>query len=553
MTGRDTAPPALLHGGPLPPLTVPTLGEALVRAARLGGPGDIRHLDAEGAEHRQSYAGLLTEAEHVLAGIRAAGVPEGGRVVLRPAHSPDLFTAFWACVLGGFVPVPMSGTPAPDGPSVAELLTGVWETVDGAWLISDEPPAGTPFTGRWLGGVEGLRGAAPDRSRYRADPDEPALLMLTAGSSGRPKAVTLTHRNVMSRSLATSLARGLSPGTRSFNWMPLEHVGGLVMFHVRDVFLGCHQVHAPTRWVLDEPLRWLDAMSRYGSDTTWAPNFAFGLIAERVERAPGRAWDLRRLRYIMNGGEAVKARVARRFLEALAPHGLRPTAIHPGWGMSETSAGVIDCVFSPETATGRFVPVGAPHPGVSVRIVDEHGRVRPQGALGRLEITGPPVTPGYFGDPAHNRGAFTPDGWFTTDDLAFIENGLVTVTGRADDVIEVGGAHHHGHEIEAAVEELPSVEPSFTVACAVPATAGGPGRLAVFFHPRPGASPAATAEEIRRRIRERFGVEASHVEPVEKHEVPKTSTGKLRRGALAERLTGCANSTHRVRGRESSP
>ncbi|MCP3822717.1 AMP-binding protein [Streptomyces sp. A3M-1-3] len=541
----ETTAPALVHGGPLPAPAVATLGDALVRAAQMDRPGDIRHLAADGAEYRQSYAGLLDEASHVLAGIRAAGVPTGGRVVLRLAHAPDLLIAFWACVLGGFVPVPVSGTTARNGspsqngtPSVTEPLAGVRRAVGDAWMIADEDLAGRAFAHRWLGSLSDVRGTLPDRHRHAGTPDDLALLMLTAGSSGRPKAVMLTHRNIMSRSQATALVRGVDSATRSFNWMPLDHVGGLVMFHIRDVYLGCHQVHAPTWWVLEDPLRWLDAMSRYGSDTTWAPNFAFGIVADRAGKATGRYWDLRHLRYIMNGGEAVKARVARRFLDVLAPYGLSPTAIHPGWGMSETSAGVIDCVFSPQTSsdTDRFVPVGTPHPGVSLRIVDEQGRIQPEKTVGRLQVTGLPVSSGYLDNPEQNRESFTADGWFTTDDLAYVENGVLTVTGRADDVVEVNGTRYHAHEIEAAVEELPFVEPSYTVACTIAGPDGTAGRPAVFFHPRSGVEPAEAARLVRARILSRFQLEVDHIEPVAQHEVPKTGTGKLKRSALARRL-----------------
>ncbi|MBY8853849.1 AMP-binding protein, partial [Saccharothrix sp. MB29] len=65
---------------------------------------------------------------------------------------------------------------------------------------------------------------------------------LTSGSTGLPKAVTLTHRNIVARSAATAAVRGLTSANRTFNWMPLDHVGGLIMFHARDAYLGCHQV-----------------------------------------------------------------------------------------------------------------------------------------------------------------------------------------------------------------------------------------------------------------------------------------------------------------------
>jgi acyl-CoA synthetase (AMP-forming)/AMP-acid ligase II len=79
----------------------------------------------------------------------------------------------------------------------------------------------------------------------------------------------------------------------------------------------------------------------------------------------GRSWDLSALRYIMNGGEPIKPSVANAFLRLLGTYGLPPTAMYPGWGMSETTAGVVDCQYSATgSADDRYVAVGRPHPGV---------------------------------------------------------------------------------------------------------------------------------------------------------------------------------------------
>lgn len=559
-TGTEPVRPralAVVHGGPLPDPPVGTLAEAIGRAARTG--NGVVLVDAEGAETRRSYAELYGDASSVLAGLRAAGAGPGATVILGPRAPADLLTAFWACVLGGLVPLPV---PAVGDAGVAGELADVREAVGRAWLVADGDPGPLPSGIRLLGAVSALRGqsagrlpstdSAPSPERpppndpapstdpapYRSLPDDLAVLTLTSGSSGRPKAVPLSHRNILARSSASALARGLDEATRTLNWLPLEHVSGMVMFHVRDVFLGCHQVHADTGWVRADPLRWLDLASAGRIDTTWAPNHAFARVVERLDAQGGRAWDLSGLRYIMNGGEAVKDRVAQRFLEALAPYGLPPTAIHPGWGMPETASGVIDTVFVPHHGPPRrYVPVGVPHPGVSLRVVDEEGRVLPERAVGRLQVTGPPVVGTYLEGGVLRRGPLTSDGWLVTDDLAFVDGGELTVTGRADDVIAVGGDRYHGHEMEEAIEELHCVTPSFTV---VRGFAGATGRpaLAVFFCPRPEV-PAPEAEQlVRERLRRRFGARVDHLEALAEDELPRTATGKLRRSALTARLPG---------------
>ena len=534
------APPAILDGGELPDPAVRNLSEALVRAAD-SGTGGICYLSIDGTDHVQSYAHLLRDAARILGGLRERGLAPGDRVVLQIANPPDLLAAFWACQLGGFLPVPVTpGHTEAERSNATRLLGEVWLAFGNPAVLAD-PGAGRPavpdgaaWAASWLGTVEALRAPAPAGDWQPGGWDDPAVLLLTSGSTGVPKAVVLSHGNILSRSAGTAAVHGLTPAARTFNWMPLDHVGGLVMFHLRDVYLACHQVHAPMPWVMADPLRWLEGMSRYRSGITWAPNFAFGLIVDRAAELPGRDWDLSNLGYIMNGGEPVKPRVARRFLNLLARYGLPPTAMWPGWGMSETSAGVVDCCFSMTDSSDddRYVPVGVPHPGVTLRIVDEHDDVVPVDTVGRLQAHGEPITRGYHLNPEQNRRSFTADGWFRTGDLAFLHDGALVVTGRDDDVIVVGGESYHGHEIESAVEEFGFVEPSYTVACVVGQEAGGTDELAVFYHLRGGTDGAEAARLIRDRVTERFGVPVAHVARVAKEDVPKTGIGKLRRAQL---------------------
>ncbi|WP_026925672.1 AMP-binding protein [Glycomyces arizonensis] len=523
---------ALSRGADLSEPEVTDLAAVLVAAAA-GGTGGIRHVRDERDEVDQTYGELAGAASAILGGMRERGAARGDKVIVQVADEPELLAVFWACVLGGMVPLPLgTGGPSPAG------LDRLWRPGDRVWIVDDgETPRTEPSRARRLGSAAGLA-AGPSTEDYTpGDWDDLAVLLLTSGSTGTPKAVMLTHGNILSRTVATARVNGLDSGLRSFNWMPLDHVGGLVMFHVRDVYLRCTQVHARIQWILDDPLRWIDQMHRHASTATWAPNFAFGLVNDNAHRMDGREWDLGGLDYIMNGGEAVKPVVLQRFLRLLAPFGLPSHAICPGWGMSETSSGIVDRRFRPETGPiGRFIAVGRPHPGVGLRVVDQDDRVLPEGETGLLQASGAPVFGGYYNNAEVNRRTFTADGWFRTGDLAYIEGGELTVTGRGGDTVTVGDTTLHGHEIESTVEGLDAVEPSFTVACAVaPPGAEGPA-LAVFCHPRGGASTAALAEAIREAVRAAHGAEVAYVVPVSKDDIPKTGIGKLRRAALSRRF-----------------
>src|SRR4029079_9585460 len=96
-------------------------------------------------------------------------------------------------------------------------------------------------------------------------------------------------------------------------------------------------------------------------------------------------------------------------------------------------------------------------PGVQVRIVDRAGQLLTEGVIGRVEVRGQVVTPGYLNNPDANQEAFSADGWFYTGDLGFLLDGRLTITGREKEIIIINGANYYCYEIEDIVNELPGV------------------------------------------------------------------------------------------------
>ncbi|GGV60831.1 hypothetical protein GCM10010294_10260 [Streptomyces griseoloalbus] len=546
----DVAPastvPALSEGPALTEPSVPGWAQALRRAAQWD-RGDIVHVHPDGSEHRRSYASLVPEASRVLAGLRRAGLRPGDQVILQCDATEDFLAVLWGCILGGFVAVPLTVPASYDTPSAAlTKLEGIWRMLGRPWIVCSAGreaglralAARQDWPGLRLTTADALREAPEDHDWHPARPDDLLLMLMTSGSTGLPKAVRLTHRNVLTRSAATEQMNGLGPADVSLNWIPLDHVTGVVMFHLRDVYLGCRQIHAPTSWILQDPPRWMDLADRHRVTVTWAPNFAFGLLAEQVHRFADRTWDLSPMRLVMNAGEVVVAAAARGFLHALEPFGLPQDVMHPGWGMSETCSVVTDAVLpgQPDGAESTFVSCGRPYPGFAMRIVDDAGTVLAEGAAGRLQVRGTSVTGGYHDNPGANAEAFTGDGWFDTGDLAFLRDGELYITGRAKDVIIVNGVNHYSHEIEACVEELPHVVRSFTAAVAVRSDPSAPtDELALFFHLAPEAAAGDTAaalREIAGKVTREIGVSPAFLIPVETDAVPKTEIGKIQRTRL---------------------
>lgn len=156
--------------------------------------------------------------------------------------------------------------------------------------------------------------------------------------------------------------------------------------------------------------------------------------------------------------------------------------------------------------------------------------------IGRLQVKGAVVTPGYLDNEAANREAFVGDGWFNTGDLGFILDGRLALTGREKETIIVRGANFYCYEIEDVVDAIESVEPTFVGSCAVADPASGTEGFAVFFVPKDDAAEdvAELVRTIRARVAASLGVSPTHVVPLAAEDFPKTTSGKIQRGQLKQ-------------------
>jgi acyl-CoA synthetase (AMP-forming)/AMP-acid ligase II len=527
-----------------------SLAAALERAARAHPGHGVICLDGAGGAHEQSYQELLAEAARMLGGLRKLGLNPGDPVLFQLEKNPEFIAAFWACQLGGFVPVPISIAPTYEQPhSTLSKLRNAWTMLAGPLTLAGSGLAPRLRALAEREGLAGFRVETPEALRvhppatawHPSRPDDLALLLLTSGSTGLPKAVRQTQRSLLSWGASNAAFCQFTPADVSINWMPLDHVGGIVMFHLRDVIIGCRQVHAPTEAVLQNPLLWLEWIERYRATITWAPNFAFSLVNEQAEELARRRLDLSSMKFLMNAGEAVVSKTARRFLSLLARHGLPATAIRPAWGMSETSSlATFSRRFTLDTTSdsAAFVEVGEPIPGVQIRIVDQHDEPVAEGKNGRLQIRGISITGGYHKNPETNQKSYTADGWFITGDLGIIKDGQLSITGREKDIIIINGVNFYSHEIESVVEEIEGVEVSFTAACAIRPPGENTDRIAVFFCPAPaaGARLPELVKAIRSAVVKTEGVNPDYVIPLTKEAIPKTAIGKIQRAQLKQQF-----------------
>ena len=395
--------------------------------------------------------------------------------------------------------------------------------------------------------------------------DETALLQLTSGSTGSPKAVRITHRNLMANMAGIISAGEIDPDTDvGVSWLPLFHDMGMVGFLTVPMAVGLELVLITPLDFLRSPLLWLELMSKYRGSLTAAPNFAYAVVAKRLARAdygPGEL-DLSCVKWALNGAEPIDPAASQAFAEAGARYGLRPEAMMPAYGMAETTLAVsfqslhepvvIDTVDAdqlenharatpaePATdgSTRGFPTLGVPLPGLEARVVDDAGTVLEARGVGTIELRGEAVTPGYLtvDGPRDTQDA---DGWLDTGDQGYLtETGEVVVCGRVKDVIIMGGRNIYPTDIERAAGEVAGVRAGNVVAVRLDADGDRRESFAVVVESN-RADDDAEADRIRKEVTSAV-VDAVAARPrtvtvLAPGSLPKTPSGKLRRSSSIE-------------------
>ncbi len=566
-------PIALSHGGALPfePDAPSTLAEVLQRAARQTQGNHIFYLQPDGSEISRSYQDLLEDAERVLSGLRKLGLKPQDKVLFQLELNQDIISAFWGCILGGFIPVIMGVAPTySQSNNAVEKLCNVWHLLEQPLILTtDTLYDAVQHLSQWLPSenlklstIENLRQNNQDSSYHHSQQDDPAFFNLTSGSTGMPKCISLTHWNLISRARGTNILSHHSSDDIILNWLPFDHIGSISDWHIRCVYLGCKLIYATKEYILGRPLNWLDLIDKYRITHSWAPNFAYALIYDAIKQVSQQSWDLSCVKALLTAGEAVSSIAVKDFIENLASYGFKITAIRPAFGMAEMGSGItyyqptvenpllfhtvdkaslkgsIKRVSLDHPNCTTFTDLGPVIPGVAIRIVDQENSLLPEDTIGYLQVKGDAVFAGYYKNPEINKEVFVEDRWFNTGDLGFISNGHLVVTGRAKETIIINGANYYNHEIEAVVEEIDLVDVSYTAACAVRDAKGTTDKLAIFFSTTLSNDEhlIELIKQIRQTVVSKVGANPDYLIPVLKEVIPKTAIGKIQRSQLSQRF-----------------
>lgn len=434
----------------------------------------IRFVSANFSEayipYAELYRRMLFHADH----LRRQDVGAGQTVVVPLVTDIDVIGSFLALVWLGAVPVSVSGQMAgQDRRAYARQILSLRERFGFDRILVDRAlgqvlEEDTGFDPRMAADpyppqLDPDR-AAPPIAPARTGPADLVFVQFSSGSTGDPKGIQITHRNLTTNLRLIADNDGRTERDVGLSWLPLYHDMGLVGGFLSNFVHYNSLVLLNPVCFLMKPVTWLDYASRYRCTVSVAPNFAFDMCTTRIrdQHLDARRPDLGAMAYLYNGSEPVQPEVVERFYERFAPYGLRRGVIHPVYGMAEATLIVTAAERGADLLVRhvegqRVVSVGRPLGDFQLKIVDEEGKPRPTGAVGEIAIRGSSVTPGYFRSEEENRQRFR-DGWFLTGDLGLLdEEGRLFVTGRIKDLIIVHGRNYYAHDIAAKIEELPFV------------------------------------------------------------------------------------------------
>lgn len=515
-----------------------------------------------------TYGDLAARARKIAGNLIARDVVPGDRVAVMLPTSIDFFVAFFGILYAGAVPVPIY--PPMRLSQLEDHLrrqTGILRNAGACLLIT--MPEGRRLAGLLRAQVEALRavesvgdleGSTPITDLPRiGDPKSIALIQYTSGSTGDPKGVVLSHANLLANIRAMGAVMEASSADVFVSWLPLYHDMGLI-----GAWLGCLHFAAPLYVMsplgfLIRPESWLWAIHRFRATFSAAPNFAFELCLNKITDANLEGLDLGSLRMVANGAEPVSAATLRRFVERFGSYGFAASAMAPVYGLAESSVGlafpplgrapVIDRIdryllstdgvaepAKPEDLRPlELVACGQPLPGHEIRIIDVAGYELGERREGRLEFRGPSTTAGYFQNEAKTRALFN-GAWLDSGDLAYMAAGDVFVTGRVKDIIIRAGRHLYPQDVEEAVAGLPGIRKGGVAVFGTVDRASGTERVVVLAETR--ESDPAQRTVLQSRIHDVTtdiaGTPPDEVVLAPPRTVPKTSSGKIRRGAAKE-------------------
>lgn len=525
----------------------------------------------EGKQDHQSlsYAQLYDRALMQLADLQQAGLTPGAQLIILHNDNQTFLEAFWACMLGGIVPVPVAVGISDEHRA---KLFRIFNKLERPHLFTSQDHLERLVSFAEQHNLheslqvvqsktvlaENLQHHQQRGQRHEPKPDDIAFIQFSSGSTSEPKGVVLTHKNILTNINAIIQRAALTPDDATLSWMPLTHDMGLIGFHLVPLAGGYNQCLMPTELFSRRPLLWIEKVSEMKTTATCSPNFGYKHFLKALGNKKLDVDNLSHVRLIYNGAEPISVDICNQFLDVMQAYQLPRECMYTVYGLAEATLAVafpvpgevFQTLYLDRHAMRANEPVQFVEKGhadavvhavegkaiqdMEIKITTEENASLPANHIGLVQIRGGSVTAGYYMDDEANRIALTGDGWLNTGDLGFVTDaGDLVITGREKDIIFSNGLNYYPHDIEAVALQLQELELGKVVAYGIRQPNADTDDLLIFVLFRAGIQDfIGIVRDITRHINEQTGLQVSQVIPVKR--IPKTTSGKLQRRLLAD-------------------
>ncbi|MHC2086948.1 amino acid adenylation domain-containing protein [Methylobacterium sp. CM6244] len=562
----------MIDGLPRAPLAVPPASDLVSHLRwleRNHGTVPALHFldDPRSGEITVTYAELAGRARAIAARLRRSASP-GDRVCLLLDTGLDYVAGFFGCLEAGLIAVPVF-PPEPrraqhqariaaiigdSEPSVVLVHDSDAESVRDMLAASGQPGAVLPVED--ITPDDLAEGEGADWLVATPAPEAVAFLQYTSGSTAVPKGVVVSHGNLIANEHLIRVGFDIRPNDVMVSWLPLYHDMGLIGGMLQPIYTGILGVLMSPKHFLGRPARWLEAIHRFRGTVSGGPDFAFRLCQDRVDDETAARLDLSSWQIAFSGSEMVRASTMAEFAERFAPAGFDPRALRPSYGLAEATLfltagqrgeGMRSLDLDPAIlAEGRavaaeegtrLVDCGFAQPDHPIHIAGPDGASLPDGTIGEVVASGPSLAQGYWRNQDATDAAFVErDGIrsLRTGDLGFLHGGRLFLVGREKDLIILRGQNVYPQDVERVVERNIDILRQ--------------GRIAAFAIERDGREGIGVAVEVSRTVQKLTAPEALAalvseavadafletarvVVLLNPGGLPRTSSGKIQRGA----------------------
>ncbi|HEY9629174.1 MAG TPA: AMP-binding protein [Coleofasciculaceae cyanobacterium] len=538
--------------------------------------------DGEQETSKLSYQQLDVLACAIAAQLQSLEVT-GERALLLYPSGLEFIAAFFGCLYAGVIAVPaypprpnqkMTRLSAIVTDAEAKILlttASLLQSIESRFAQASELASLHAFATDTIPSNQASKWQEPDVNRETL-----AFLQYTSGSTGTPKGVMVSHDNLLHNCEYMRQAFDLTPDSVSVSWLPSFHDMGLILGILEPLYVGFPAILMPPTAFAQQPIRWLQTISRYKATHSGGPNFAYELCTNKITPEQLTTLDLSSWRCAFNGAEPVRRQTLEDFAAKFKPYGFHSNQLYPCYGMAEAtlmiSGGLVDAepiydlveantleqnqivtAASNTQSVKHLVGCGQAWLDAKIVIADPESLVQCHpNQVGEIWISGRSVTQGYWRRPEQTKHTFearlqdTQEGPFLrTGDLGFLQNGELFITGRLKDIVIIRGRNHYPQDIELTVQQChPALRPDCGAAFAV--EIAGEDRLVVVQEVHRQALRQldldAIGGAIRRAISEEHELQVYAIALLKPASILKTSSGKIQRHACRNGfLTGTLN------------